>query len=112
MTFEDPSIQQAVDKYMSTVRNQAVYLPSNTEYVARANGFTVDQVKEFALGPYLAVSVGFYAGTPILLPLSPLKRLVAQKYNPTRMHTPQGAFGLGGTMAAIYGVGGVSISTI
>lgn len=107
LTFDDPLIQSAVDKYSATVRDKAIYLPSNTQYVAKANGITESEVREYALGPFLVVACGFFAGTPILLPLDPRKRLVCQKYNPTRPSgTPFGAVGLGGSMAAIYGCDG------
>jgi urea carboxylase len=51
----------------------------------------------------LTVANGFWLGTPILLPQDPRRRLRCMKYNPTRLQTPEGALGMGGSMAAIYG---------
>ncbi|EPQ30409.1 uncharacterized protein PFL1_01935 [Pseudozyma flocculosa PF-1] len=104
VTFDDPEIKLSVQKYMETVRSKAVYLPDNKAYLAEANGFSsAAEVEEAIVGcSQLAVAVGFYFGTPILLPLDPSKRLRCQKYNPTRLSTPAGALGHGGSCYAIY----------
>ncbi|PWN47875.1 putative methylcrotonoyl-CoA carboxylase [Violaceomyces palustris] len=105
VTFNDPLVKLAIDRYMETVRSKAIYLPDNKAYLAECNGWdSVDQVEEAVTGcAHLAVAVGFYFGTPILLPLDPRKRPFSQKYNPTRTWTPEGALGHGGSAYAIYG---------
>ncbi|SNX83833.1 probable methylcrotonoyl-CoA carboxylase biotin carboxylase chain [Melanopsichium pennsylvanicum] len=106
VTFHDPQVALSIQKYMETVRSKAVYLPDNTEYLAEANGYaSTEQVEEAVVGcRQLAVGVGFFMGTPILLPLDPRKRMRCQKYNPTRLTTPAGALGHGGSCFAIYPV--------
>lgn len=106
VTFEDPEVKLSVQKYMETVRSKAVYLPDNSEYLAEANGYaSTREVEEAVVGcRQLAVAVGFFMGTPILLPLDPRKRMRCQKYNPTRLTTPAGALGHGGSCFAIYPV--------
>lgn len=110
VTFGDPKVAEAVQRYKTTVRNKAIYLSDsptddNKPYIARCNGLDSidDVISAVADTTYVAVSVGFYFGTPILQPLDPRRRLRCQKYNPTRLWTPMGALGLGGSMAAIYG---------
>ncbi|GAK65887.1 urea carboxylase [Moesziomyces antarcticus] len=106
VTFEDPEVKLSIQKYMETVRSKAVYLPDNCEYLAEANGYaSTREVEEAVVGcRQLAVAVGFFMGTPILLPLDPRKRMRCQKYNPTRLTTPAGALGHGGSCFAIYPV--------
>ncbi|CBQ73264.1 related to DUR1,2-Urea amidolyase [Sporisorium reilianum SRZ2] len=106
VTFDDPEVKQSIQKYIETVRSRAVYLPDNTAYLAEANGYaSTRDVEQAVLGcRQLAVGVGFFMGTPILLPLDPRKRMRCQKYNPTRLSRPAGALGHGGSCFAIYPV--------
>ncbi|CAO1622268.1 unnamed protein product [Parajaminaea phylloscopi] len=107
VTLNDPKVADAVQRYKATVRNKAVYLEGdgdNKPYLARCNGVEIDDIAKAVVDTtYTAVAVGFYFATPILQPLDPRKRLRCQKYNPTRLWTPMGALGLGGSMLAIYG---------
>lgn len=88
---------------METVRDKAAYLPDNLEYIRRSNGLqTRREVFDLILAmDYVIVAVGFLCGAPILFPLSP-KTLTCQKYNPTRISTPGGTIGLGGTILSGY----------
>lgn len=107
VTLNDPKVAQAVQRYRATVRNSAIYLEGdgdNKPYLARCNGIDIEDVAKAIFDTtYTAVAVGFYFATPILQPLDPRKRLRCQKYNPSRLWTPMGALGLGGSMLAIYG---------
>lgn len=38
IVLDDPWSKEVLVKYMQTIRNKAVYLPSNVEYLARNNG--------------------------------------------------------------------------
>jgi urea carboxylase len=104
--FEHPDIQASTQRYMETNRPTAAYLPDNIEYLRINNGLsTRRQVFDTLLNsPFLVVAVGFLVGTPILFPLSPLSGIVGQKYNPTRVSTPGGTIGMGGSLFAIYPV--------
>ena len=81
-------------------------MPDNVEYLRKNNALaTRQQVFDSILkAPWLTVAVGFFVGTPILYPLDPWRVLTGQKYNPTRIYTPRGSIGLGGSLAAIYPV--------
>lgn len=93
--FDDPVSKQAVRDYMATVRDSAIYLPDNQEYIAKANGVDVDQAsKSIVSCPQLVTEVSFVVGCPLLLPLDPRSVYVAQKYNPVRSFTPEGTVGM------------------
>ncbi|KAJ7601111.1 allophanate hydrolase subunit 2-domain-containing protein [Mycena floridula] len=79
IVLDDSWGREAIDKYMKTTRNKAVYLPSNVVF-----------------------GVGFYLGCPFVVPIDPRCRLVGQKMNPSRTFTPRGAIGIAGVVAAIY----------
>lgn len=71
--FDDPLAKAAIDEYMTTLRNSAVYLPDNVEYVAKANGLESAAVvkKSLAGCRQLVVGISFLAGMPFMLPLDP-----------------------------------------
>ncbi|KAI0765576.1 carbamoyl-phosphate synthase L chain, ATP binding domain-containing protein [Irpex lacteus] len=58
----------ALERYMRTTRDEAVYLPSNVEYLARNNG----------LSDWLVFGVGFYLGCPFLVPVSPHTKIIRE----------------------------------
>ncbi|KAK0443623.1 urea carboxylase [Armillaria borealis] len=100
----DSWCQEAVDRYMKTVRSQAVYLPNNVEYIARCSGMKSksDVADSMLSSPWLVFGTGFFVGLPFISPMDPRKRLLGQKYNPTRLYTPEGAVGLAGVVGSIY----------
>jgi allophanate hydrolase subunit 1 len=104
VVFNHPDIAASEKRYIETNRPTAVYLPDNVEYLRTNNGLsTRRQTFETLLNsPYLIVAVGFLVGTPILFPLEPMSGIVGQKYNPTRVSTPGGTIGMGGSLFAIY----------
>ncbi|KAJ7114363.1 urea carboxylase [Mycena epipterygia] len=104
IVLDDQWSREALKKYMSSIRDKAVYLPSNVDYLARNNGFeTGDQVlAKLVASNWLVFGVGFYLACPFLIPIDPRCRLVAQKMNPSRTYTPRGAVGIAGVVAAIY----------
>ena len=71
--FDDPLARAAIDEYITTLRNSAVYLPDNVEYVAKANGLENSSVikKSLASCRQLVVGISFLAGMPFMLPLDP-----------------------------------------
>ncbi|KAL7419000.1 hypothetical protein Q5752_006684 [Cryptotrichosporon argae] len=99
---DDKWCQEAVDYYMATSRREAVYLPNNMDYVARNNGVDRQTVIDaLTKTPWVVLARGFFVGLPFIT-LDPRRRLVAQKYNPTRTRTPEGAIGLAGVIGSIY----------
>ncbi|KAK7051710.1 urea carboxylase [Favolaschia claudopus] len=106
IALNDRWCREALARYMSSIRDKAVYLPSNIDYLARNNGFesTEEVLKKLVASDWLVFGVGFYLACPFLVPIDPRCRLVAQKMNPSRTFTPRGAVGIAGVVAAIYPV--------
>ena len=103
LVMDHPDMQECIQRYMDTLRNKAVYLPDNLEYLRKCNGLDSRRaVFDLTLETdYLVAAVGFLCGAPMLMPLSP-RRLEGQKYNPTRAATPGGTLGIGGSILAGY----------
>ncbi|KAJ3813892.1 urea carboxylase [Lentinula aff. lateritia] len=106
LVLNDQWCNDAILQYMKTIRNNAVYLPSNVEYLAQNNGLGSSQValKKIIASDHLVLGVGFYLACPFTVPIDPRCRLVGQKMNPSRTYTPRGAVGLAGLVSAIYPV--------
>ncbi|KDR71879.1 hypothetical protein GALMADRAFT_74481 [Galerina marginata CBS 339.88] len=104
IVLDDRWNREALQRYMSTTRDKAVYLPSNVEYLANNNGLsnTNDALQKLIASDWLVLGVGFYLACPFLVPIDPRCRLIGQKMNPSRTFTPRGAIGIAGPVAAIY----------
>ncbi|KAG6875088.1 hypothetical protein C0992_005252, partial [Termitomyces sp. T32_za158] len=103
IVLDDPWNKEALQRYMATMRRDAIYLPSNIEYLGKNNGLEpLEALQRLVQTDWLVLGVGFYLGCPFLVPIDPRCRLVAQKMNPSRTYTPRGAVGLAGPVAAIY----------
>lgn len=109
LSWDDPSTQLAIDKYMQSVRADAPWCPSNLEFIRRINGLpSIEAVREIVFNAsYLVLGLGdVYLGAPVATPLDPRHRLVTTKYNPARTWTPENAVGIGGAYMCIYGMEG------
>ncbi|RDB19014.1 putative urea carboxylase [Hypsizygus marmoreus] len=107
IVLDDLWSRDALNRYMATIRQKAVYLPSNIQYLARNNGLSggAEEALHKLIGTdWLVLGVGFYLACPFLIPVDPRCRLVGQKMNPSRTYTPRGAIGMAGPVAAIYPV--------
>ncbi|EMC96259.1 hypothetical protein BAUCODRAFT_107733 [Baudoinia panamericana UAMH 10762] len=105
LSFESKEQSEATKRYMETQRPHAPYLPDNLGFVAKNNAFTPEQLKQNMLkGTLMAVVVGFYCGNTVSLPVDPRQRMSCPKTNPSRVFTPEGTFGWGGSCASIYPV--------
>jgi urea carboxylase len=105
LSFESKEQTEATKRYMETQRPHAPYLPDNLEFVAKNNAFTPEQLKHNMLtGELMAVVVGFFCGNTVSLPVDPRQRMSCPKANPSRVFTPEGTFGWGGSCASIYPV--------
>ncbi|WP_433627004.1 urea carboxylase [Nocardia sp. CA-120079] len=107
LSFDDPSIDEAIDRYRSGIRDTAPWLPSNTEFIRRINGLdSVEDVRAAVFdAEYLVLGLGdVYLGAPLAVPLDPRHRLVTTKYNPARTWTPADAVGIGGKYLCVYGM--------
>jgi urea carboxylase len=109
LSWDDPAIQFAIQKYMQSVRPDAPWCPSNIEFIRRINGLSsIDDVHRIVFdASYLVLGLGdVYLGAPVATPLDPRHRLVTTKYNPARTWTPENAVGIGGAYLCVYGMEG------
>jgi urea carboxylase len=109
LSWDDPACQLAIDKYMTTVRKDAPWCPSNLEFIRRINDLPdLDQVQRTVFAAsYLVMGLGdVYLGAPVATPLDPRHRLVTTKYNPARTWTAENSVGIGGAYLCVYGMEG------
>jgi urea carboxylase len=109
LSWDDPSTQEAIRRYMQGVRPDAPWCPSNLEFIRRINGVSsiADVYQIFFSASYLVMGLGdVYLGAPVATPLDPRHRMVTTKYNPARTWTPENAVGIGGAYLCIYGMEG------
>jgi len=109
LSWDDPACQLAIDKYMTTVRKEAPWCPSNLEFIRRINDLpSIDALKKIVFeASYLVMGLGdVYLGAPVATPLDPRHRLVTTKYNPARTWTAENSVGIGGAYLCIYGMEG------
>jgi urea carboxylase len=109
LSWDDPSTQLAIEKYMQSVRKDAPWCPCNIEFIRRINGLdSVEEVREIVFSAsYLILGLGdVYLGAPVATPIDPRHRLVTTKYNPARTWTPENAVGIGGAYLCVYGMEG------
>jgi urea carboxylase len=109
LSWDDPACRLAIDKYMTTVRKDAPWCPSNLEFIRRVNDLdSIDAVKQIVFdASYLVMGLGdVYLGAPVATPLDPRHRLVTTKYNPARTWTAENSVGIGGAYLCVYGMEG------
>ncbi|MBD8495067.1 urea carboxylase [Pseudomonas syringae] len=109
LSWDDPACQLAIDKYMTTVRKDAPWCPSNLEFIRRMNDLAdLDEVQRTVFdASYLVMGLGdVYLGAPVATPLDPRHRLVTTKYNPARTWTAENSVGIGGAYMCVYGMEG------
>ncbi|KAA1476448.1 urea carboxylase [Dentipellis sp. KUC8613] len=107
IVLDDRWNREALQRYMRSIRDKAVYLPSNIDYLALNNGLNggaEEALRLLVASDWIVFGVGFYLACPFLVPIDPRSRLVGQKMNPSRTYTPRGAIGIAGLVAAIYPV--------
>jgi len=109
LSWEDPATLLAIEKYMQSVRADAPWCPSNTEFIRRINGLdTIEDVRQIVYGAsYQVLGLGdVYLGAPVATPVDPRHRLVTTKYNPARTWTAENSVGIGGAYLCVYGMEG------
>ncbi|MCQ4261410.1 urea carboxylase [Stutzerimonas stutzeri] len=109
LSWDDPACQLAIEKYMTTVRRDAPWCPSNLEFIRRINDLpNLDEVYRTVFdASYLVMGLGdVYLGAPVATPLDPRHRLVTTKYNPARTWTAENSVGIGGAYMCVYGMEG------
>ncbi len=109
LSWDDQATQEAIEKYVQSVRQDAPWCPSNIEFIRRINGLeSIDDVRRiFFDASYMVLGLGdVYLGAPVATPIDPRHRLVTTKYNPARTWTPENAVGIGGAYLCVYGMEG------
>jgi urea carboxylase len=109
LSWRDPAIYETINRYMSSVRDDAPWCPDNIEFIRRVNGLaSADDVHRIVFDArYLVMGLGdVYLGAPVATPIDPRHRLVTTKYNPARTWTPPNVVGIGGAYLCIYGMEG------
>jgi urea carboxylase len=109
LSWEDPATLLAIRKYMQSVRADAPWCPSNTEFIRRINGLdSIEDVRRIVFdASYLVLGLGdVYLGAPVATPVDPRHRLVTTKYNPARTWTAENSVGIGGAYLCVYGMEG------
>jgi urea carboxylase len=109
LAYDESAIRATIEKYQQSVRPTAPWLPSNIEFIRRANGLAhEDEVREIVYNAsYLVLGLGdVYLGAPCAVPVDPRHRLVTTKYNPARTWTVENVVGIGGVYMCIYGMEG------
>jgi urea carboxylase len=109
LSWDDPACALAIEKYMTTVRKDAPWCPSNLEFIRRINDLpNLDEVYRTVFdASYLVMGLGdVYLGAPVATPLDPRHRLVTTKYNPARTWTAENSVGIGGAYMCVYGMEG------
>lgn len=103
--YLDPWTEAAMAEYREKINPDKKPDP---EFIAELNG--LDDVAQFVRvhsgTEYWVAALGFWPGTPFMMPLDPRCRLTAPKYNPPRTFTPRGTIGMGGGSTAMYPVDG------
>lgn len=105
IAFEDSQTRRAVAKYEKEVRPGApnVIDGYNIEYMALANGCSVQAIKDMVCGTqWYNSGNGFTPGSGMFWPLDPRCAINVPKYNPPRTWTPAGAVGIGGQCLSCY----------
>lgn len=109
LSWDDSACQKAIEKYMTTVRPDAPWCPSNLEFIRRINDLPDEQAVWNTVfeASYLVMGLGdVYLGAPVATPLDPRHRLVTTKYNPARTWTAENSVGIGGAYLCVYGMEG------
>ncbi|MFI6345917.1 urea carboxylase [Streptomyces sp. NPDC050560] len=107
LSWDDPTVREAIARYTASVRDDAPWNPSNIEFIRRINGLagTGDVRRAVFDAQYLVLGLGdVYLGAPAATPLDPRHRLVTTKYNPARTWTAEGGVGIGGAYLCVYGM--------
>lgn len=104
--FDHSALNKCIERYQRSQRPHAPYLPSNVEYLMKANCIeTFEDFKQCIVGkPEIVVAVSFFCANPLLVNTDPRTRFLTSKYNPARTSTPAGAIGSGSVSHSIYPV--------
>jgi KipI family sensor histidine kinase inhibitor len=105
VAYRDKYTTEFIARYARLIRPDAPNIVDghNIGYVAKYNGLSIEEmISLIESNQYWVAMLGFWPGLAFLTPLDPRAYLTAPKYNPSRPWTPEGAFGIGGPIVAVY----------
>lgn len=104
--FEHTALKHCIERYTHSQRPYAPYLPSNVDFVMKANNIKLmEEFKANVVGQKQVVTaVSFLCANTLSVNLDPRTRFKTGKYNPARTFTPKGALGSGSVAHSIYSI--------
>jgi len=107
LAFDDSEMRKHIEKYVREIKPGSADCEngSNLSYIARYNGITIDELKEKVLQTeWFTITLCFYPGVPLCLPLDPRCAVTAPKCNPSRTSTAEGTVDLADSLTSIFSV--------
>ena len=98
--YLDPWSEEAVELYLKKFPDKT----RDPELVVESNQLeNVEQLVRVHSGTeYWVAAIGWWPGSPFMMPLDPRCQLTAPRYNPPRLWTKKGSVGIGGGNTGIY----------
>ena len=107
LVFDDSEMRKHIERYVREIKPGSVDCEngSNLNYIARYNGITVEELKQKVLQTeWFTITLCFYPGVPLFLPLDPRCAVTAPKCNPSRTSTAIGTVDLADSLTSIFSV--------
>jgi allophanate hydrolase subunit 1 len=107
LSFDDSEMRKHIERYVREIKPGSVDCEngSNLNYIARYNGIGVDELKRKVLQTeWFTITLCFYPGVPLCLPLDPRCAVTAPKCNPSRTSTAEGTVDLADSLTSIFSV--------
>jgi len=105
MVFDDSEIRKHIERYVREIKPGSIDCEhgSNLSYIARYNGITIEELKQKVLQTeWFTITLCFYPGVPLFLPLDPRCAVTAPKCNPSRTSTAIGTVDLADSLTSIF----------
>jgi allophanate hydrolase subunit 1 len=107
LAFDDSEMRKHIERYVREIKPGSVDCEndSNLDYIARYNGISLDELKQKVLQTeWFTITLCFYPGVPLCLPLDPRCAVTAPKCNPSRTSTAEGTVDLADSLTSIFSV--------
>jgi allophanate hydrolase subunit 1 len=107
LVFDDSEMRKHIERYVREIKPGSIDCEdrSNLNYIARYNGITIEELKQKVLQTeWFTITLCFYPGVPLFLPLDPRCAVTAPKCNPSRTSTAIGTVDLADSLTSIFSV--------
>ena len=107
LSFDDSEMRKHIERYVREIKPGSLDCEngSNLAYIARYNGISLDELKQRVLQTeWFTITLCFYPGVPLCLPLDPRCAVTAPKCNPSRTSTAEGTVDLADSLTSIFSV--------